>query len=557
MKRDLVGLARQKYDLIVVGAGIYGISVARDAALRGLSVALLDQGDFGHATSSNHHKIIHGGLRYLQHGDLKRMRESIRERSILFRIAPHLVHPLPFVLPTYKDRPQDKLLLSMAVKLNDLISLDRNRYLERDRRIPNGRVLSRAECLGFCPGLDQPALTGGVLFYDGQVRSPERLNLSLLLSAAHAGAHAANYVQAVAFSHERDGSVSITARDVLSGDCFALRAPVVVNCAGPWLDRFLGSSALQRRIKFLKALVLVTRPLVESVAVGVPSRFAYEDRDAVVKKGFRYLFVTPWQNSSLIGTFQTPYNGASESTAVSEQEITDSIREVNEAFPAASLTRQDVRSVLSGLVPMAEHGDGAGDVQLEKHYRIWDHGLESGPQGLISVMGVKYTTARGVAERAVDLIFKKLGRQPVRCTTAETPVEGGAIGCPEELFRRALDEKKQTGIGSEPLRHLVQTYGTEYRKVLDYCEREPSWSFPVTRNSPVIRAQVLHGVRAEMAQKLGDVIFRRTDLGVAGHPGDDGLDACARIMAAELGWDGQRVSQEVREVQSLFRTEQA
>jgi glycerol-3-phosphate dehydrogenase len=155
------------------------------------------------------------------------------------------------------------------------------------------------------------------------------------------------------------------------------------------------------------------------------------------------------------------------------------------------------------------------------------------------------------------LVFKKLGRQPVRCTTAETPVEGGAVRCPEELFRQALDEEKQTAIGSDPLRHLVQTYGTAYRKVLDYCDREPSWGFPVARNSPVIRAQVLHGARAEMAQKLGDVIFRRTDLGVAGHPGDDGLDACARIMAAELGWDGQRVSQEVREVQSLFRTEQA
>jgi glycerol-3-phosphate dehydrogenase len=267
--------------------------------------------------------------------------------------------------------------------------------------------------------------------------------------------------------------------------------------------------------------------------------------------------MTPWQNSSLIGTFQTPYDGAPESIAVSEQEITDSIREINEAFPAASLKRQDVRSVLSVLLPMEEHSDGAGDVQLQKHYKIWDHGLEGGPQGLISVMGVKYTTARGVAERAVDLVFKKLGRQPVRCTTAETPVEGGAVRCPEELFRQALDEEKQTAIGSDPLRHLVQTYGTAYRKVLDYCDREPSWGFPVARNSPVIRAQVLHGARAEMAQKLGDVIFRRTDLGVAGHPGDDGLDACARIMAAELGWDGQRVSQEVREVQSLFRTEQA
>ena len=199
MLRKLLNLANETYDVLVLGAGIYGISVARDAALRGLRVALIDKGDFGHATSSNHHKIIHGGLRYLQHGDLKRMRESIRERGVLLRIAPHLVRPLPFLLPIYKNSLPGKLLMSMALKLNDLISLDRNVHLDRKQKIPRGRIISSSECLQIWPDIDQRGLTGGAVYFDVQVDNPERLNLALVLSAVRAGAEVANYVEAKGF----------------------------------------------------------------------------------------------------------------------------------------------------------------------------------------------------------------------------------------------------------------------------------------------------------------------------------------------------------------------
>ncbi len=557
MIRNLQALATREYDLAIVGAGIYGISIARDAALRGLRVALVEMGDFGHATSSNHHKIIHGGFRYLQHADFKRMREAIRERSTLLRIAPHLVHPLPFLIPTYKRLLQRKLLLSLALKLNDLISVDRNRNLDSRKTIPRGRVISKAGFARLCPIFDQRNITGGAIFFDGQVTNPNRLNLTLLISAVQAGAHAINYVEVTGFLRKQNQITGIHVRDTLAGVSSTVRARVVVNCAGPWADRVV--EALGGRVKpslggFCKSFVLVTRALVSGIAVGIPGRFEYTDRDAIVKKGFRYFFITPWRNTSLIGTFQTAYASEPGALTVSEQEIGEAIGAINLAFPTADLRRHEVISVLRGMVPgMGDFGHD-GQVQLKKHHEIRDHAVEDGVEGLLTVTGVKYTTARSVAEKTVDIIFEKLGMKPPKCETAVTPVYGGAIGCFDEFMARAV-ATRPAHIDIDTAEHLATTYGTAREEIYRYCDSESSWSERVAPNSPVIKAEVLHAVFGEMAQRLSDVIFRRTDLGTAGHPGDDALATCAEIMATELGWSRQRIDKELLEVQSEFEHE--
>lgn len=554
MKRTVPQLTQKVYDVAVIGGGIYGISLTRDAALRGLSVALVDQGDFGSATSSNNHKIIHGGLRYLQHANLKRMRESIRERSILMRIAPHLVYPIPFLVPTYKNVLQGKLVMSVALKLNDLISFDRNQNLEPHKRIPRGRILSKAECLQFCPGLDQRDLTGGALFFDGQVYNPDRLNLSLLLSASAAGADLVNYVQVTEFLQERNSIRGVKVRDIFSKEFFDLRARFVVNCSGPWMDsvlQLLGPTGQRKRFDLIKAAVLVTRPLVQQTAVGIPSRSQYRDLHAIINKGQRLFFIVPWRDASLVGTFQAPYNGTPDSFKITEQNISDFICEVNAAFPGAALKRQDVRFVYSGLLPGVDTGSRDESVQLVKQYGIHDHAIGDRIQGLISVAGVKYTMARSVAEKAVNLVEQKLGRKPVKCLTSAIPVHGGVIDRFEEFVDRALS-KTPRGIGKETQRHLLQTYGSKYQEILQYCDDNPIWSQPASIDSPVINAEVLHGCRVEMAQKLSDVIFRRTELGTAGHPGDSCIENCAAIMAKEMGWDKKRMTREIEEVQLSF-----
>jgi glycerol-3-phosphate dehydrogenase len=543
-----------EYDVVVIGGGIYGISVARDAALRGLTVALVEQGDFGNATSSNLHKIIHGGLRYLQDGDLKRMRESIRERSILLRIAPHLVHPIPCLIPTYRHSLQNKLLMSLACIANDLISADRNRQLKPHKKIPRGRVISKAECLQLCPELDQRDLTGAAIYYDAQVYNPDRLNLSLLLSAMKTGADAANYAQVIGFLRNGRAVTGIKVKDLLSGTIFEIRARMVVNCTGPWTNSVLRPLGLPsfKNIGWCKAMVLVTRPLVQDIALGLLGRTPYEDRDALFNKGYRLFFVTPWRSKSLIGTFQAPYDGHPDDFEVTERDVADYLQEINAALPKARISRGDLHFVYRGLLPVTKGQDHTRGVNLIKHHQIHDHLAEEGIEGLVSVLGVKYSTARDIAEKLVDFVVKRLNRTSLKCRTAVTPVHGGDTDCFQAFVAHRLE--RPAGATPESFAHLLRTYGSEYEEILDYCKDDPELGCAVMTESPVIKAEVVHGIRREMAQKLADVIFRRTDLGTAGYPGDYCLATCAEIMAAELGWDEHKTELEIDEVKSVFRS---
>ena len=235
IERNLGSLASREFDVLVVGGGIFGACAAWDAALRGLSVALLERRDFGSGTSANSFKMVHGGIRYLQHADMYRIRESSRERSALLRIAPHLVSPLPIMIPTYGHGREGKELLSAGMLVYDLATIDRNRgLLDPDRRIPRSRVVSREACLEALPGLEASDLTGGALFHDAQIHNTPRLTLAFLQSAASAGATIANYVEASGFLQDGDSVTGVRARDVLGGDTLDVRARMVLNCAGPW-----------------------------------------------------------------------------------------------------------------------------------------------------------------------------------------------------------------------------------------------------------------------------------------------------------------------------------
>jgi glycerol-3-phosphate dehydrogenase len=313
----------------------------------------------------------------------------------------------------------------------------------------------------------------------------------------------------------------------------------------------LGTSGRQLQTPLLKAAVLVTRPLVPEAAVGVACKSRYKGDNAIINKGHRYFFITPWRNTSLIGTFHAPYNGDPDSFQLTEQDIEDFIREVNAALPGAGIARHDIYFAYSGLLPRAEMEGKADSVQLAKHYQVRDHAVEDGIQGLVSVVGVKYTTARDVAEKTVDLLEKKLGKSPTACQTAITPLPEGEIGSFEECLIQELG-KRPAGVSAATLRHLIQTYGSEYREILRYGEEDRKWHQPLVESSPVIKAEVLHGIREEMAQKLSDVIFRRTELGTAGHPGALCLKSCAEIMAREMGWEHKRLVKEIKEVESVF-----
>lgn len=555
MKRDPVELARKEYDLLVIGGGIYGVFVAWDAALRGLSVALVEKGDFGQATSSNTLRIIHGGLRYLQYGNIRRMRRSIAERTAFMRIAPHLVHPLPFLIPTYGQWSEGKPLVSLALYLNDLIGFDRNRLADPQKHLPRGRVLSREECRRLVPGVLERGLTGSLLYYDCQMYDSERLVLAVARSAARAGAVLANYVEATKFLKDGSRIRGITAKDDLSGDTFDIRARSVVNTSGPWLDHVLSllySHPPGRKLVLSKAFNLLVKPqIIPDYAVGVRSRRSLNN--GVVRgigngKGSPWVFITPWRRQSLIGTAHLPYAGDPDACTVTEAEIEQFIKTVNEAYPAARLHRHDVRLVYSGLLPMIPDSRRAGIVRLVTRPAFHDHQPEDGIEGIVSVVGVKFTEARFAAERTVDLVFKKLGRTTPKAITAVTPVHGGHIQQFEDFLAQQI-RSRPDGVSAEITQSLIYRYGSQVSEVLKCLGERRSEELL----SCVMEAEIIHAIRAEMAQTLSDVVFRRTGLGTDGDLKDGRLHACADIMAAEMGWDRVRAERELRETKSRLK----
>ena len=444
MNRDISALTEKEYDLIIIGGGIFGACAAWDAAQRGLSVALVERGDFSHATSANHFKIVHGGIRYLQHGDLYRVRESSRERSALLRIAPHLVKPLPIVVPTYGHGLQGKELLAIGLFLYDLILFDRNRGLsDPARKIPSSRFISKEECLRLFPDLKKEGLTGAAIFCDGQIYNPPRLALSFLRSAVDAGAQIANYVEAIEFLHSCNRVYGIKARDTLTGEEFQIRGKIVLNAAGPWAEQLLKTQPNLRRRKAFTfsrdACFIVGRRLIEDYTLAV--QVGTSDPDAILSRGQRHVFIAPWRNYTLIGVWHKVHSGDPDTFTVTEKDLLGFLDEVNSAYPSFDLSFQDITQWNAGLTLFGENEAGASNLSFGKRSQLIDHFKESNVQGLITLIGVRATTARGVAEKAVNLAVRKLGKKVPRSKTAITPIYGGRIRNFEEFTKDIIKNR--------------------------------------------------------------------------------------------------------------------
>jgi glycerol-3-phosphate dehydrogenase len=498
MRRDPPALSRSVFDLLVVGAGIHGACAAWDAALRGLSVAVVDQDDFGAATSANSLRIVHGGLRYLAHGNFARMRESIRERSTLLRIAPGLVQPLPVLVPLYG---RSRAAMGVALALNDLASRDRNRYLDRERLIPSGRIVSRRECLQHFPAVAADGLTGGAVWHDARLLHPERLTLSFILAAADQGAVAANYARVNRFRVSEGVVRGASVTDRLTGTEFDIEARSVLVTAGPWTESLVAehrrtSTMLGIPQQALGLNVVIGRRLAD-MAVGVRTRTS--PRADPVGGGHRYLFLAPHGDATMLGTWYSLSQEHGVPAAVASG-VRTLLQEFNDACPAAKLTAADVVRCQWGWLPLkAGQEPGRADALAERA-RIIDHGHAGGTRNLISAEGVKYTTARRVAERAVNRVFKALGRAVPPCRTAEVSLPAA----------RDLAGIEQAGMSAE--------------------------------------GRVLHAIRAEMGVKLADLVFRRTDLGAPPGPERVRVEAAARVAGAELRWDRRREEDEIESV---------
>lgn len=553
MKRDLSSLANEVHDAVIVGGGIYGLSAAWALALRGLKVALLEKGDFGAATSSGSLKLVHGGLRYLQHLDFARMRVSIGERRHMLRMAPHLVHPLPFLMPCQGWGIKGPEIMRAALLANDIFSADRNRdQPDSTRRIPGGRIIGAQACRESLPDMDLPGLRGAAMFHDAQMYNSERLTLAFGLAAAEAGARLANYAEVTGWEIAPDGSLAAAqVRDATSDDRFSVRGRQFINLTGPWADVLLGYLRRpdpDRRVRRSKGIQLILPGRAPEFAFAVESR--QKDKAALIARGNRSFFVVPWRGSAMIGTTDSLYVGDPDGYGVTEADIDAFMAEFKAAWPSCPWTRADVKFWCGGLRPIGDVDQDPDLVKASNKYEFIDHARTGGPANLLTVVGVKYTVARALAERAAGAVVRKLGHGSRAAFTDHARLPGGDIPDWTAFERDALAQRRAS---PSVTRHLLHSYGTAWRRVLALVETEPSLGEPLPGSSEVIAAEIAHAVREEMAVTLADVVMRRTDLGSQGHPGAPALDAAADLMARERKWTPDQRARERAAVEAIFR----
>ena len=541
MKRDLKALAEGDFDLLVIGGGATGASVAWDASLRGLKVALVEKGDFAQGTSSASSKLIHGGLRYLQNGEIGLVRESLAERRYWEANAPHFVFPLAFTLPTYKKLMRSKFVMGIALRLYDLLAFDKARLHDDDKKLPDTRFLKRDEAITHEPLLKREKLSGAAVYYDCQMRFPERMVLELLQGAAGEGAQIANYAEVTRLL-KSDGKIAgATVEDKLTGDEIEIRAPIVINATGPWADFVMqledGVDGPARKLIRAKGIhVIVPEMTSNNQAIA-----------AIGPKG--HFFVLPWRGHTILGTTDTVDKGAPDDVRPFDEEIDDFLDMVNQGLEGVHLTRADVLHAYAGVRPLVDPGDSESSYKTSREAEVLDHGAEGGPRGLISGVGGKWTTSRVMAEEIVDLAIKLGGFTAKPCETHCTPLHGGEIGRYASFVKRK--QKDHLALDPALVSHLCETYGSRMNDVADELINDAERQ-PICAARPNVAAEVRRAVADEMAHTLSDVVFRRTGIGTLGHPGHGALDRIATIMGDFLDWDDARQQEEITKTEAEF-----
>jgi len=535
MQRALSRLSSDIFDVLIVGGGATGCFTARDAAMRGLKVALIEARDFASATSAHNSKLAHGGLRYLRNLEFSLVRESLRERRNLMQIAPHLVRPLPFLLPLYNAGLSERLKLSAGLTLYDLLSFDRNRLDDPSQRLPGHRWIRKKDALAREPVLAGDGFEGAFEYHDAQMYAPERIALECLIDADAHGAAIANYVNADRLLLRGGKAEGVTAHEVMTGASFDIRAKTVLVAAGPWADLFLeqatGHEAAHKLVRSKGIHLLV--PQISKAAL-------------TIEAGNGHLFALPWRGHTLLATTDTPFSDDPATVAVTGTDIEDFLATFQRYLPSAQLASGDVEFFYAGLRPLVS--DGSKDsYNVSRRSELVDHGREEKLEGVFSALGGKWTTSRALAETITDALVKKLDAKAKPCATATTPLPGGRFDRFEEMTRGY--QKTWPGISS--LRNLAHMLGARLPLALKHAKLT---DLAALGESGDTLAQVRFALDEEMALTLEDMVMRRTGLGQFGPPNPAAVEKVAALMAAHLGWNDDKKMREIDSLAPIYRT---
>jgi len=478
MKRDISKCKDQVFDVLVIGGGINGSAIAYMAALNGLKVCLLEKDDFGSGTSSKSTKIVHGGLRYLENLEFPLVKEALRERTIQIRNAPHLVHPLGFIVPVYKNDERPFWLIKFGVFLYDLLS---GKYL-----LKKHRTLNAAEIEHLVPGIKTEGLLGAAMYYDGQM-DDARLVLENVLSAAERGAVVANYVQVRSFIKEMGKAIGVEAVDRMSDQVFKVKAKKIVAAVGVWTDKFFDKEHARapQKVRPTKGVHIVYRGQVSEHAILIPT-----------KSDKRIFFVIPWHGNSLIGTTDTDYSDDPDKLSVEDEDIEYLFNEAKRVFPDVDFQKKDIITTFAGLRPLA-FNEGAPSKVSRRHV------VESSYSGVIYVYGGKYTTYRKIAEDALKMVTTKA----LLDTSEKYPLFGSG-----EITRSVNDIALAYGLTPQTVEYLISLYGVRYQDVLDLVQKDKDLKDPIARGTRAIKAQVVYAIEHEFAMREDDIMERRLGL---------------------------------------------
>ena len=527
-ERQLSRLASEAFDVLVIGGGVSGVAVARDAARRGYRTGLIEAADFAQGTSSRSSRLVHGGLRYLEHFEFDLVFEASQERRTLLRIAPHLVRPLEFLFPIFDDGRVGKLKLDAGLWLYDALALFRN--IERHQMLEPDELMSRE------PRLRSTGLMGGARYYDAQV-DDARLVVTTAIAATEAGAAVANRVEAVEIETRNWPGHRVVARDSETGDHLEIDALSIVNATGPWTERTLeraGAAGDARIVPSRGTHIHVPRD-----RIGHQHAFIFE-----APSDRRVMFVLPWREDlTLIGTTDDAHDGAPEDVAATPGDVDYLLEATNHLFPDARLGRSDVLSAWAGLRPLVAPppaggatGGGEDVGAMSREFEVRER-----PDGFFTLMGGKLTSHRAMAEETVDAVGEFLDDAGVEaeraCDTHRVPLPGGGATDLEVLREGVRARAAGLGVSEGGAARLARAYGTRAEAVLDLVDRRPQLAAPILEGRPHILAEAVHAVHHEFARHVEDVLYRRTRVGLETR---DGVEEAARRTAAvlgpELGW---------------------